>query len=142
MILKNRDNFKILNLLLILVLILIIFFVLAVSYLFLFNTKKLTGMVYDCETTEPISDAKIALTHTNWGFRNGHLVWDKVYPVITCSKENGMYELNYKFGTAIKTTKEGYLDSYTYSYPGEKDIGMIKKTEENQYEAGSEGCDL
>ena len=99
------------------------------------NEKSVAGSVYECETGEVISDAKVSVSGVGWGWVGDRLVWDKVFSVSDISDDEGGYLINYFVGNNLGVTKEGYLEAY--GFVGDEDfleVGLIRENDFNKGE--------
>ena len=91
--------------------------------------KTVTGIVFDCETQNPVAAATVAANQIGWGVSNGSIVWDKVYITTTITNDSGYFELTYTEGDSAKlhVVKEGYHSAEQFELPGKGiKIGLLK----------------
>ncbi len=82
-----------------------------IFYLFAPNKQWVSGIVFDCETQQPIVGAKVWTEQRGWGFQDGTLVWDKAYLTETTSSDDGKFEVSFQHGSSahLKAVHEGSM---------------------------------
>jgi hypothetical protein len=62
------------------------------------------GRVVDCLTREPLAGATIVASESDWGWRNGGVVWDKSYLYTDVSDADGRFSVHYRHDQAAHMT--------------------------------------
>jgi hypothetical protein len=92
----------------------------------------LAGRVVDCRTRQPVVGATLVAQESDWGWRNGGVVWDKAYIYPAVSDAQGRFVIHYRHDEAAHLTirKQGFrftlLDTGSNS---NVEIGMLSGPE-------------
>jgi hypothetical protein len=109
-------------------------FLFSLISLILFSTSctlihhNIEGHVFDCQTKQPIAGARVEVHETDWGKRDGSVVWDKEYIYAADTDSQGNYRIEYRHDSSAKVVlhKEGYRITQHFTSPSKKvDMGML-----------------
>ena len=103
------------------------------SFLWGRREKSVAGLIFDCDTEQPIGNAHIWSNQIGWGISDGQLVWDKVFRKDTLSALDGGFFLKYRVGNSadLRVVADGYLTSQGWVKSGFARIGLKKGQSKN-----------
>ena len=98
---------------------------------------NLAGRVFDCKTQQPVAGARVEIHQTDWGMRDGGVVWDKDFAYSTTSGEDGKFTVSYSHGSDAKilVKKSGYMVTQHFSAPSTAaEVGLLAGKESDYSE--------
>jgi hypothetical protein len=93
-----------------------------------FLHHSIEGRVFDCGTKQAIAGARVEVHETDWGKRDGSVVWDKDYVYSAETDAQGHYKVEYRHDSSAKVLvrKDGYRITQHFTSPSNQvDMGML-----------------
>src|SRR3954464_5117189 len=109
-------------------------FLLSLTLLMLFPTScafihhRIEGRIFDCQTKQAVAGARVEVHETDWGKRDGGVVWDKDYIYSADTDSQGRYKIEYRHDSSAKVVvhKDGYRVTQHFTGPSNQvDMGLL-----------------
>jgi hypothetical protein len=88
----------------------------------------IAGRVFDCQTKQDVAGARVEVHETDWGERDGGIVWDKDFVYAADTDAQGRYKIEYRHDSSAKVLvrKDGYSITQHFTGPSEHvDMGLL-----------------